>query len=801
MDPFSSIEHSLNKCRRKSAPPLPDSAIEFDLLLKSERGSTKFSKTLDGKTFYRGNATEGGNNNLVFISENAKEILQSAEELHLTSTCSSVPTVSNLKHLLVVNAIYCDHAFPVAYAIMEKKSYASYNKIIEKIREVVPDAKPKTIISDFEAGLMIALIGNFPEAEINGCWWHFCNCILKRMSKIGLAMAARNDGNVMRVIHMCMSLPLLPAVQIEATLVEIRNYTNRLQIAETEKLDMIFAYINDQWIGKIGAVHLSVYNAPRRTNNVRRSVGLHRPNAWSFIDRLQKIENQLMDDYNKYRSNQSQSRTSKCMFLARDRVISRLIKQYEAGSSKEIDFLVYAAAVVGRNVPLPEDENVSEEEDDLSSPIDAKHVLCNTISMEVKKEEIPIKREFDEECKTEPLEDASLTEPLASIESALMLANHRRKSATAPQPASAIEFDMLLKSEQWSVKFSKTLNGNKTFYRGNVIEGRNNNLVFISENTKEILQSTQELHVNATLKTVSTVPQLKHLLVVHAICFGHAFPVAFALMEKKTYASYNKIFELLKKLLPSTKPKTIISDFEAGLLRALNCTFPDAAISGCWWHYSYCILKRMSKIGLVMAARNDANVMRVIHMCMCLPLLPAVQIEAGLVEIQNHTSLQEVAEREKLDMIFAYINDQWIGKVGAAHLSVFNAPRRTNNVGDSFNIKLRKSIVLNRPNAWMFVDRLQKIEKQSMEDYFKYMSNPSAYNRCKCTFLAADRVILKVTKQYETGTSTEIGFLMGAAAAVARNVAMPEDEHESEEEDDLCPPIVNQMLVPDVLWS
>lgn len=52
-------------------------------------------------------------------------------------------------------------------------------------------------------------------------------------------------------------------------------------------------------------------------------------------------------------------------------------------------------------------------------------------------------------------------------------------------------------------------------------------------------------------------------------------PIAWVLMENKTYEGYSAVFRLLKHLCPNLNPETIISDWESGQQRAWQEAFPS----------------------------------------------------------------------------------------------------------------------------------------------------------------------------------------------------------------------------------
>ena len=58
-------------------------------------------------------------------------------------------------------------------------------------------------------------------------------------------------------------------------------------------------------------------------------------------------------------------------------------------------------------------------------------------------------------------------------------------------------------------------------------------------------------------------------------------------------------------------------------------------ISGRWFHYAQAVIKRVHKIGLNEAYKDEENVQSVVHHLMSLSLLPAAEIIGGFTDIKT----------------------------------------------------------------------------------------------------------------------------------------------------------------------
>ena len=127
------------------------------------------------------------------------------------ATFKVVPTV--YYRLFTMFVEFADTAFPVAYALMSRKTEALYCKVFETVKEVQPDFVPTFAMADFEEASVSAFQRVFNNAVVVGCWFHDAQALVKRVNKLGLKDAYGNEDDVQNTVHLLMSLPLLPAKQ------------------------------------------------------------------------------------------------------------------------------------------------------------------------------------------------------------------------------------------------------------------------------------------------------------------------------------------------------------------------------------------------------------------------------------------------------------------------------------------------------------------------------------------------------------------------------------------------------------
>lgn len=120
--------------------------------------------------------------------------------------------------------------------------------------------------------------------------------------------------------------------------------------------------------------------------------------------------------------------------------------------------------------------------------------------------------------------------------------------------------------------------------------------VFATQENLKMLCSSEKIFMDGTFKIVPTI--FEQLYTVHGKYCGQVFPFIFCLMQNRTKASYIALFESIKRLCAERylnfNPKTAMIDFEKAAIKGLNETCQDTEIKGCLFHFTQCILRKVS---------------------------------------------------------------------------------------------------------------------------------------------------------------------------------------------------------------
>ena len=91
------------------------------------------------------------------------------------------------------------------------KTEATYVRLLQQVKQLQPDASTETIMTDFEPAIVSAIRQEFPRARHRGCFFHFSQCIFRRIQAEGLQRRYETD------VEFAMKIRLLSALAFVQT--------------------------------------------------------------------------------------------------------------------------------------------------------------------------------------------------------------------------------------------------------------------------------------------------------------------------------------------------------------------------------------------------------------------------------------------------------------------------------------------------------------------------------------------------------------------------------------------------------
>lgn len=342
--------------------------------------------------------------------------------IYMDATFKVVPRLFYQLFTIFVNI--SGYVFPALFVLMTRKTTALYAAVFSKLRSIVSNFTPLRVMADFETASVRGLQTVYGSSvTVSGCWFHFTQAIGRRAKKLGLAESYRNQEDVRSCIRMMMCLPLLPSIDVQLGLNDIR--TQGIATINNDdsksKLTTLSMFIERQWILKtsIGPERISVVGCQERSNNgvesfhasLRRRVMVAHPNIFTFIKHLQNVSVDTVADVARVQRGLSIRRPKKKTAAANDKRIKQCIDRYSTGLYTRYVFLNTAGHAAQHlpesymdDIEGSDDDNESSEVDQSDQPT-ASSSSVNSEQVSVSSEPQPLTCEV---CLIEPQDPVAL---------------------------------------------------------------------------------------------------------------------------------------------------------------------------------------------------------------------------------------------------------------------------------------------------------------------------------------------------------------------------------------------------------
>lgn len=201
---------------------------------------------------------------------------------------------------------------------------------------------------DFEQAAFNAASNEFPDAEIHGCFFHFSQCIWRKLQHLGLQTKYNSDPVFALNMRKLAALAFLP---IESVVDSFKKLKQFLKVkprpkANTEafKIKQLIDYFESTWIGKAGQrpkfqiklwnMFLITLNDFARTNNavegwhnaINRFVGCTHPSIWYFVRKIK--DEQGSQEIKMLQMIQNSGAARKQKYVKHDENLLKLVKNY-----------------------------------------------------------------------------------------------------------------------------------------------------------------------------------------------------------------------------------------------------------------------------------------------------------------------------------------------------------------------------------------------------------------------------------------------------------------------------------------
>lgn len=223
--------------------------------------------------------------------------------------------------------------------------------------------------------------------------------------------------------------------------------------------------------------------------------------------------------------------------------------------------------------------------------------------------------------------------------------------------------------------------------------------------------------------TFSIVPTvLFQLYSIHFQFVDGMNPAAvYCLMSNKTADSYTRMLAALHDLVPLAAPKKILVDFEKAAMNAFEAAYPNAAVTGCYFHLTQSVIRKVNEIGMKLAYENDDAIRGSVRCLSALAFVPTTDVveafellaesfpdhdhSAELLSFFEHTYIRGRRLRGRVE---AYGQPLYRMELWNQHDAGAAGIARTTNSVEGWHHGLQSLFHCHHPNMWTFMNGIRQ---------------------------------------------------------------------------------------------
>ena len=293
----------------------------------------------------------------IYCSDYGLKLLAQATKIGGDGTFKTRPKI--YQQLYIIMAWHKGVCQPAAFCLLGGKHGDTYIRMIYEINKGIIALgltwKPEFVSLDFEMGAILAFIFCFPAIKIIGCWFHFGQCLFRKILEIGLKTQYGDDEELKKLVQNCISLALChPDEVVDIFVSHVINKSVPIQ-RKYPRFDEFIKYMTKTWIegeGESGPLfkiewwnhwkHLETRtNITNEAYNFRLTVKMGsqiHPNIWLWVEFIQEEDFQLSVKYEQIKNDTYKGRNRTNEVRKDNQILNAKVKYLESiKDSKAID--------------------------------------------------------------------------------------------------------------------------------------------------------------------------------------------------------------------------------------------------------------------------------------------------------------------------------------------------------------------------------------------------------------------------------------------------------------------------------
>ena len=166
------LARAANRYRRQKKRPVEPKSLDFDI-----------NEDHIPENFLKSDVVVDGRRHLLFATENMLHLLKKSKTwyVHGTTKVVKAPFTQLFSIHSFVRSGECTKQVPLAFILMSGKRKRDYRNVLKVIKALTRDRKLVKFVLDFESALWRAIQTVFPGITIQGCSFHWAQCVWRKV--------------------------------------------------------------------------------------------------------------------------------------------------------------------------------------------------------------------------------------------------------------------------------------------------------------------------------------------------------------------------------------------------------------------------------------------------------------------------------------------------------------------------------------------------------------------------------------------------------------------------------------------
>jgi len=220
-------------------------------------------------------------------------------------------------------------------------------------------------------------------------------------------------------------------------------------------------------------------------------------------------------------------------------------------------------------------------------------------------------------------------------------------------------------------------------------------VTFLNRSFLPFLESATNISVDGTF--FSSPKLFKQIFAMGLFIDDVFYPFCFSFLSTKSKKGYDVFFKHLKQNLPfALDNKTFKVDFERALINSLRENFPSCTISGCYFHFVKCLIRKLKSLSLFRKFCIKKELYTLVSLIKCLAFLPPHLVD-GALNVIKPTFLHYYPSANKF---ISYIFRTWISSNPPSSWNCNTTFFTSNNHIEAYFRKLNSLVQVPHPHFY-----------------------------------------------------------------------------------------------------